>query len=140
MTGMRAIQAGVFLAVLAPLANAQSPTPPGTLQSITIRITFDAAPVSAPGTNGYEIVQTAIPVAMVSGLFPRADIFVIAAGQSSVTLTAPVAPGCTPAVYRNGVLMAAGYDYTISGQTVTFVPGQPLVADDKVQVWYVAAR
>ena len=142
MTRMRAIQAGFFLALLAPLANGQTWAAPGSPRTVTININFAAAPVAAPGTNGNQIVQTPteIPVTMVSGLFPRPDIFVIASGQSSVTLTAPVAPGCTPAVYRNGVLMAPGYDYTIGGQTVTFVPGEPLVSGDKIQVWYVAAQ
>jgi len=145
MTGMKAFQAGFFWALLAALANGQSGAAPAAPRTITINITFDAAPVVAPGTNGNQIVQTPAQVTatMVLGppnlasISPRPDIFLIAAGQSSVTLTAPIAPGCTPAVYRNGVLMAPGYDYTISGQTFTFLPGQALIADDKVQVWYV---
>ena len=149
---MTAIQAGFFLALLAPLANGQTWAAPGSFHPVTIYVSFDAAPVAAPGTNDNQVVQTPtqIPSTMVSGLanltsqtapiFPRPDIFVIASGQNSVTLTAPVAAGCTPAVYRNGVLMAPGWDYTISGQAVTFMPGQALIADDKIQVWYVASQ
>ena len=143
---MKAFHAGFVLALLAPFTNGQSWVAPGSFRPVTINITFEAAPVMPPGTNGGQIVQapTQIPVTMISGatspIFSRPDIFVVATGQSSVTLTAPIATGCTPAVYRNGVLMAPGYDYTISGQTVTFAPGQALAADDKVQVWYVAAQ
>jgi len=139
---MRTIQAGFLLALLAPFTNGQSwGAPPAGLHPIAINFPFAAAPLAAPGTSGNQIVQTPtqIPATMISGL-PRPDIFVIAPGQNSVTLTSAVAAGCTPAVYRNGVLMAPGYDYTISGQTVTFVPDQTLIADDKVQVWYVAAQ
>src|SRR5215203_1402188 len=45
------------------------------------------------------------------------------------TLAKPVAPATELLVFRNGVLMSAGDDYTRAGQSVAFTASQPIQGD-----------
>ncbi len=52
------------------------------------------------------------------------------------TLANAPSPASTLAVYRNGLLLSNGADYTLSGSTITFVNGQTPQSGDILQVYY----
>jgi len=55
---------------------------------------------------------------------------------TTFTLTSAPAPGSLVKVYRNGLLMASGFDYTVSANVVTFAAGQGTAQGDMVQIIY----
>jgi hypothetical protein len=62
--------------------------------------------------------------------------FVVTTAATTFTLAAIPGKGCVPQVARNGVLMTEGIDYTVAGATVSFLPVQPVLAGDIVQIRY----
>jgi hypothetical protein len=64
------------------------------------------------------------------------DVFVVGPVPVQSYPLAVVPAVGTLQVYRNGLLMAAGYDYTLDGVSLSFVDGQPIVAGDILQFRY----
>lgn len=79
------------------------------------------------GTYTLKATVTTIPLR-------REENFTISGAAQSVTL-ASAAPGELD-VYRNGLHMQRGLDYSVSGGTITFLAGQALRAGDLVMVTY----
>lgn len=63
-------------------------------------------------------------------------IAVPAGGQTSFALTYPPAPGSLARVYKNGLLQFPDADYSLTGQTVLFLPAQGTVPGDYIQILY----
>ncbi len=89
--------------------------PLGALDAVTgsandcVRVDGSAAPCgSAEGAPAF--VDGDIPAGIVDG------------ANTSFSLSATPSPAASLAVYRNGLLLAAGADYTLSSRTIHFVP------------------
>jgi len=85
------------------------------------------------------VVDTSGPVPVLRVQTPAAPVEVVErnklpAPQAVFTLGFDPLPGL--AVYRNGLLMAEGEDYTVTSRVVTFAPVQPPGGGDIVQFRY----
>ena len=61
---------------------------------------------------------------------------VVSTASQVWTLAQPVAPAGLLLVFRNGLLMLEGPDYSYLNGVVTFAPGQPISVGDTVQFTY----
>lgn len=52
------------------------------------------------------------------------------------TLSATPTPSSSLSLFRNGVLLRQGSEYTLSESTITFAPGQAPANGDSLQAWY----
>lgn len=81
-------------------------------------------------TSNPPVIRAVVPSARIE----QTDAFLVTTPSQSFHLSA--APASAVRAYRNGLLMAEGYDYSISGQDVTFVSGQQIGAGDIMQFAY----
>ena len=54
----------------------------------------------------------------------------------SFNLAAPPNPAMSLALFRNGVLLQQGNDFTLSGSTIIMTAGRPPTIGDRLQAWY----
>jgi hypothetical protein len=99
-----------------------TPTADYVLAGPTITLSVDSTPqledillahyrIVQPAAPGASFADAETPGGLVDGL------------NSIFTLIKPPAPADSLQVFRNGLLMKAGLDYTISGSTITFLAG-----------------
>jgi len=131
---MKTTIAVVVVFLVAILAVAQSPT----ASSFTaIRVLTPTGWVYAQPDGSIQIdVAANPPVIRAVTARETVDRFVVVDPTQAFTMSAEVAAGAVVAVYRNGLLMAEGEDYTAAGRDVLFLPQQPVGAGDIVQLRY----
>jgi hypothetical protein len=76
-----------------------------------VRVDGTAGPCGAAGSTGPGFVDGEAPAGLING------------SNDTFTLANSPTPASSLALYRNGLLQQQGLDYTISGNTVTFLPG-----------------
>jgi hypothetical protein len=76
------------------------------------------------GTAGPNFTDAEVPAGLVNG------------SNVSFTLSAVPIPTTSVALYRNGVLQKAGLDYTLSGNTIQFLPGSTPQTGDTLLASY----
>jgi len=86
------------------------------------------------------VLDTSGPVPMLRAISPpaparRVEVFKQATAYTTVTMSKPADTNQLIQVWRNGLLMAPGIDYTVSLQVITFTL-QPTAVGDIVQVQY----
>lgn len=81
-----------------------------------------SGPCGAGGAASYSDAET--PAGSLDGL------------NSTFTLSAAPSPAASLSLYRNGLLMLAGTDYTLTGSTVTFQPASIPQPGDLLQAYY----
>jgi len=86
-----------------------------------------------------DLLATPPTIKAVVGLAPRetVDQYVVpTGGQTSFSLTGSPTAGAPVKVFRNGVLQWQSADYSVTGQTILFLPGTGSSPGDLVQVFY----
>jgi hypothetical protein len=56
--------------------------------------------------------------------------------NTTLTLSAAPSPASSLKLYRNGLLLRDGIGFTVSGSSITMLPGSVPVAGDVLQAWY----
>ncbi len=104
----------------------------GTIEAVAgsledcVRVDGTAGPCGAPASTGPGFVDAEIPAGVVDG------------ANAAFTLSQTPTPPESVAVHRNGVLQRAALDYSLAGNTLTFVgvavpqPGDVLVASYRI--------
>jgi hypothetical protein len=144
MIGVLVVTALALAALLFGAAEAGPPTrlpdsmvaaPPTTFTAIRV-LTPTGWVLAQPDAS--IVIDLAAQPPVIRAVLPqeRCDMFDVIAAQQSLSLSVAPGFGEEPVVYRNGLLMAPGRDYSIQGQVVLFLPGQPLAAGDIVQAFY----
>jgi hypothetical protein len=108
------------LLVLTSVVLSQTPTNPTRVSDLT---------VTPP------VIRAVLPP-LPAAAQEQVDQWVVSAGQASFTLSAAPATGTPVKVYKNGLLQWRSADYSLAGQTVTFLPAQGTAAGDYIQVLY----
>jgi hypothetical protein len=76
------------------------------------------------GTSGLLYVDADTPSGLIDGV------------NTSFILSAPPSPAASLTLYRNGVLLRQGTEYTLSGANLTMAPGHAPAQGDLLQAWY----
>ncbi|MCS6953954.1 MAG: hypothetical protein RMK57_04760 [Bryobacterales bacterium] len=76
-----------------------------------VRVDGTAGPCGTTGSTGPGFVDGETPAGLING------------SNATFTLANPPSPGSSLALYRNGLRQQQGLDYTLSGNTITFLPG-----------------
>ncbi len=139
------------LALLPVLALAQSgKTTPSASQLREVQTATSSAPCLFGMTSAGFACLTLGPGISISGssliftgsgTLPAPVAFSVTSATQTFTMSRGPANGSTLGflVWRNGLLMAFGSDYTVTQGTgtwtITFSSGQPILVNDIVQVW-----
>ena len=81
------------------------------------------------------VIRAVLPL-LPPPLQEQVDQWVASVGQTSFALSAAPATGTPVKVYKNGLLQWRSADYSLSGQTVVFLPAQGTAAGDYIQALY----
>lgn len=83
-----------------------------------------AGPCATSGTSGPAFADAEMPSGTVDGV------------NGTFQLLAPPAPASSLGLFRNGLMVTQNSDYTISGSTITFLPGSIPQPGDVLEAFY----
>ncbi len=113
--------------------NSSLSTLTSSISSISSNVTTLSASVNAltalvnglaPGTINIGFVDAEVPAGLINGT------------NTSFTLANPPSSPATLSLYRNGVLLDQGVDYTVSGNAITFLSGAVPQFGDTLLAYY----
>ena len=76
------------------------------------------------GIGGLLFIDGETPMGIVNGV------------NTAFTLSAAPAPVASLTLFRNGMLLKQGTDYTVSGSSVVLTPGSALAVGERLEAWY----